>query len=300
MFFGIVFFVFFLAALPASVMVLAGTRSVFSALHPMLLIGLIARLGWTYWCLYGCLILLNGSSSLVVALLWDKVPEAVLMAAWAFSSFYFMVIMYSLMGYVLYQHHDKLGYAPDAETGEDDADLALYKRFLAEGRYDAAREELRGILQSTPDNLELHRQFHRLCKLTGDKSSLRGHGNHFIPKLVAQERIREAVETYVSCKQLDPDFQLNEPSVYLPLARLLRDRRAFHEAIQLINGFHKRFPKHPSTPSLYLLAAQIFHTELSEPQRAEAILKFVQKYFPGNPEAASIAHYLHILETAPG
>lgn len=298
--FGIVgggLFAFFtLAALPASTMVLAGTQSLRAAINPLLLIGLMSKLGWTYVWLYGCLILLNGSAGTLVALLWGHLPETLLLTVWFAASIYFMIIMFDMMGYALYQHHDQLGYAPLADDAGGGVDLELYERFLAAEQYEAAREELRSLLHDNPEELELHEQFHRLCKLTNDRESLARHGNEYIHQLMNQQRVRQATDIYLACKKADPKFSLKVPTHYLAIASMLRERGAHREAIRMINGFHNRFPKHPDTLPLYLLAAQLFHAELNEPARAAKILQFVAHQFPEHPELPSVEYYLKMLE----
>jgi tetratricopeptide (TPR) repeat protein len=297
-FLGVVALIGIQLALPASVMLLATTRSFRSAIHPGLLLELIRTMGRTYWILYGCLVLLNLSSGSLAWALSGRVPGFVLDALVGFASLYFAVIMFHMMGYALFQHHAALGYEPAGQAVEEEPELALYRQLLEEENYPAAREELQALLAQRPDDLELHRQLQRLCRLTGADAAGARHAVEFIARLLEGKRIREASEVYLEAVTVTPQLRPARPEHYLPLCRMLRDRGAHREAIALANGFHRRHPAHPDIPELYLLAAQIFHLELEQPARAAQVLGFLQTHFPDHPLQSQVTRQLNALQSS--
>ena len=201
------------------------------------------------------------------------------------------------MGYLLYQYHEELGFRPQlAEEPEDhDPELERFRTFVAEQKYAAALEELRDVLSRRWGELELHRQAHKLAKLIEDHATLVRHGRQYLEVLLQGNRVREAMDIYKDLVAVEPGFRPDKPEQYLPIAQILRDSRQPQLAIALLNGFHKRFPQSPETPTLYLLAARIFHEDLGEDDKARQILGFVSKQFPDHPQSGAVDHYQRIL-----
>lgn len=284
-------------ALSASMMVLATTSSLRSALNPSIVFGLIFRIGWPYLALVAFLTLLSGSTWALVAFLAQRVEPQALLVITGLSFMYFTVIMFHLMGYVVYQYHERLGITPtQAEEAEpQDPELEQFRGFMAEGKYAAALEELRNIVPRRWGALELHRLVHKLAKLTNNQEVLLRHGEQYIGVLLEQNRVREAMEIYQDLVAAKPQFRPALADQHLPIAQMLRDSRLPKEAITLINGFHKRFPASELTPALYLLAARIFHDDLNDDAKAGQILRFVAAQYPSHGLIGSVQHYLRVL-----
>jgi len=282
-------FIAALILLPASVIALATTTSLRAALNPVLLIQMVRRIGWAYAALYGMLLLLYAGSGTVVDLFSSILPGIALWMLALFSSFYFTFVMFHLMGYVLYQYHEPLDFLPEAvieaggPTSVDD-ELTLFEQFLAEEKYSAATAELLQVIHEHPDNLELKQRLHRLAQLSDDRQLMLRNGRELIAAYLDHDRVRDAVNLYLDCSRADPGFRPERPEDYAPLAQALLERGNGKSAVQLANGFHKRFPEHPATPGLYVLAAQVFCDELSREDQARAILDYVIKHFPQSPD----------------
>lgn len=158
MFFGPVgagLYVFlFTVVTPASIMVLAVTESIGSAINPGMLAGTIRNIGPAYLALLGLVTLLGGGPTVFQEFLMNHVgsefqalieqfqadpesvdPEALNAARESFTESlygwviplmvfvqgYFTLVTFALMGYVLYQYHGKLGLSVvvDVETGTE-------------------------------------------------------------------------------------------------------------------------------------------------------------------------------------
>jgi hypothetical protein len=285
--------------LPAMIMSLAVSSSLIAALTPTTVFSLIWRIGWPYLVLYVFINLLYGIVGGLLMLLQDALPLMALLTVLAFAMMYVSVIAYNVMGYVMYQYADALGLvtlAPDDDDGHGEL-LADYRRFMAEENYPAALEELRSLVNRNWQDLELHRLLHKMAKLVSNHDILLRHGQEFIPILLDAGHIREATEVYRSCVAADKSFRPNRPLDYQPIAQMLRDSGQARQAIVLINGFHKRFPKHDATPGLYMLAAQAFHADIGDEAQARKILNYTVSAFPQHALRPSIERYLTILTT---
>lgn len=280
-----------LVLLPASIIVLATTASLGAAINPLLLAQMVQRIGWPYAALYGMLVLLYVGSGAVVGLLAGTLPGVLLYAVSLIAGYYFTFVMFHLMGYAVYQFHMELDFLPEAiiESGEGeptlDDELALFEDFVADEKYDAAKAELLAVIARRPDELALKQRLHRIAQLSGDRALLARNGRQLISEYVDAGRVREAMNVYLDCQREDATFRPARAEDYAPLAQTLREGGKSKAAVQLVNGFHKRFPEHPATPSLYVLAAQVFSEDLARDDQARAILDYVLRRFPRSPDS---------------
>lgn len=288
-------------AYPASTMVLATSGSLGAALNPATVFGLMFRVGWPYLALLGFLTLLSGGTLGLVVLLAERVSLQTLLVIAGGSFMYFTIVMFNLMGYVVYQYHEQLGLSPaQAEDAEpEDPELVQCRRFMEEQQYPAALEELRRILPGRWGELELHRLLHKLARLTGNTEVLIRHGRQYLGVLIEKSRVREAMEIYQDLVAAEPAFRPDHPEEYLPIAQMLRESRQPKAVVALINGFHKRFPRSDQTPALYLLAAKTFHDDLEADDKALQILRFVAQHYPKHALIGAVQHYLAVLEGTP-
>jgi tetratricopeptide (TPR) repeat protein len=284
---------FYMLVLPASVMTLAYTHSFFAAINPFTLTSLIGRIGWSYGILYVFLLFLNGGASAAYYFLVGDSPDASIFLA-LFFQIYFAWVMYAMMGYVLYQYHEDIGYEVSEDAIEQDEDLTVLARFhhlVEAGSYTAAQNELRDIVLQDPDNLELRMKFHKIVKMAGDNNQLATHGTGLIKRLLEKRKWIDAVNVYLDCIKVDPDFKPESDIHYLPLAEEMRRMRLYKQAIKLSNGFHQRYPKSEQIPYLYLLVTKIFIEDLSLDQKAKPILSLLQKKYSEHEIALEVKRY---------
>lgn len=288
---------FYLFVLPASVMTLSYTHSFFSAINPFTLMSLIGRIGWSYGILYVFLLFLNGGASAAYYFLVGDSPDASIF--WAlFFQIYFAWVMYAMMGYVLYQYHEDIGYElPEGsqDQNQDSTILARFHHLVETENYTEAQSELREIVLRDPDNLDLRMKFHKIVKMAGDNKQLTIHGTGLIKRLLEKRKWIDAVNVYLDCVKIDPEFKPESDVHYLPLAEEMRRMRLYKQAIKLSNGFHQRYPKSEQIPYLYLLVTKIFIEDLSLDEKAKPILSLLQKKYGGHEIALEVKRYTAFL-----
>ncbi len=289
--------IFYLFVLPASVMTLSYTHSLLSALNPFVLISLISRIGWSYGILYVFLLLLNGGASAAYYFLLGGSAEPSIFVA-LFFQIYFAWVMYAMMGYVLYQYHEDIGYeVADDGIGDDENTtvLARFHHLVESENYAEAQLELRDIVLADPDNIDLRMKFHKIVKMAGDNKQLAIHGTGLIKRLLGKRKWVDAVNVYLDCIKVDPEFKPESDAHYLPLAEEMRRMRLYKQAIKLSNGFHQRYPKSDQIPYLYLLVAKIFIEDLSLDNKAKPILSLLQKKYSRHEIGSEVKRYTTFL-----
>ena len=285
-------FVFALAVgllLPAIVMTLALERSVFAALNPATLFGIAFRVGWPYFAVLGLLLLLNGGAGTAMALFGEGLPLPARAFLGAFAQNFFFFTMMHLMGYLIYQYHDRVGFAPEALAEADDGwgeVLAPVREAIEAGDHVAAGERLKALVREHPDHaIELRQQRHQVLKLSDQEDELIDNAAHLLGGLIDANRMREAAEVYIDITAIDPELRPARASDYEPLMDMLVQRGEYRRAVRMANGFHKAFPDSEAIPPLYLEVARVFSDYLQQPAKARQVADYLIKRFPQHPAA---------------
>lgn len=318
--------------LPASIMALAVERSIGSALNPAVLLGMISRIGVPYLALFFLLGILSSGPNVIIELLTERLgsdfialqnmepeeidPDEAERIAEAFMdkvfgviipvsvllNSYFTLVMFGLMGYVLFQYHHRLGLevdvdvealaVGDAAAGPEHPLLGDVEAMIQEGRLEQAIAALRiRVLQNRTDRV-LRDRFHRLLALTGDVKRLTGHGAEYIGLLLNSTDRAKAVQVWRDCRQADPGFALDSPDQIYPLAQIMFSVGEHKSVVALGNGFHKKHPGHADIPRLYLLVARSLSEGLNQEQKALPLLQLLAQHYAEHPIAAEVRQYL--------
>ena len=138
---------------PASVMVLAVEHRFFSAFNPVVVMATIKRIGLAYFILCVFLGLLLSGSWFVMDMMADILPSSLALPTANFVSMYFSLIMFHMMGYVIYQYHENLGYQIEQEFL---LHISQYKSVKGCAGYDMINRRFAFYFQSSnPGHLKL-------------------------------------------------------------------------------------------------------------------------------------------------
>jgi len=112
---GIVFILAALFFIPAMIILLVTTESLFFAINPAAFVRLVFRIGWGYLLMYLFLLLLVGAPTFLSQFFVPLLPERLVLVLLGFAQSFYTIISYHLMGYVILQYHDRIGYKVDYE-----------------------------------------------------------------------------------------------------------------------------------------------------------------------------------------
>ncbi len=299
--------------IPASIMVLALEERLGTALNPVRLLSTISAIGLPYLALCAFLFLLLESSAYLALGLGKFLPGWVSGILAGVVSMYFMVSMYYLMGYVLYQHHEALGVDVQVDTAmaqhnlqkagggaggkvEPDVLGPETRELVAEGKLDEAAARIEDRMRREWDNNKLHDQYQKLLLLQGSPKAITRHVNEYVPKLMREKKAARAVEVYEAARKAMPDLPMADSTILLPLAtqacELHRDATAF----DLLKGFDKRFPESADIPGVYMLAAKILLEKRNDYAMAQKIFLHLARKFPQHPLAAEATRLAQVAD----
>jgi hypothetical protein len=306
---GLLLFYALLLVLPANIMWLARSDSLAGSLNPLALAHLIRAIGWPYLGLCGLLMALtSASNALALALLAVLAPSPWVYPAVCFASMYFTLVMYHVMGYVMYQYHAPLGLhplrLPAATFGErsrawlrDPGALdAHLQQLAADGQVDDAVALLAGLIRREPEDLKLHERYNGALRQAGDKDKWQRHSSEYLGLLLREGQSATALALYDRCRRALPEFQPNQAATQVELARAARAHGDSELASSLLMDFDHRFPGSLAQPEAYYLAAQLLHEDFGETAEARTLLAYLVRTFPGHPLGIAAQRYVQLLD----
>lgn len=293
---------FVVLALPASIMVLAMEHSVGAAINPMNLAVLISRIGWPYFLLYGYLILLTLASGAAQEFAVNHFEAHIAQPLAGFLNSTFTLILFHMLGYLLFQYQEELGFASDLQ-GEDapehghqrdrslrfDADIDMN---LKDGNYDRVFSMLRESLKRDAGNAHRIGQLYQLLKARNDTAELYRYHPRLLEWLADRNDTDGLKALLATLEKTEPGFRIDDPELAVRCAGALYRQEEYKAVLKLLQDFHKRFPDSEHLAPAYLLVAQTLANGLDQWDKAIAFLKFIQKKCAQHPLQAQIDTYL--------
>jgi tetratricopeptide (TPR) repeat protein len=293
---GLLLLFFGLFVYPASLMVLATTESMRSALNPLLLLAMVIRIRWTYLVLTGLLMLLSQAEMNLTGLISTSDPNPLASLLTGFAIVYFQLINFHMMGYVLYQSMDRLDGGASYKKNVNaniDTRLTLYKEFMDQGKTQAAIGELKTLIQEYPEEIDLHKRLNNLLLMEQQIEAAAQHASRgYIPKLLEQGKDFQAAEVYIQCMTRNAQIKIRSSRQVIQLTKALRGIGKGKQAIQLINGFHKSFPGSDDVVNAYILGAKICCEDLNRDDLAKKLLEYILNQYPAHPKIDEANKYL--------
>ena len=292
-----------MVALPAIITLLAVDENMVAAINPIAWIALAIRLRGTYLILVAVFCIALFVQSTVAAAVAGMLPAFVVTPLVFFVVNYLMIANFHLIGWVIHEHADELGYtghvelqSVPADAGPDERVIDSARRRAAAGDIAGAAALLRDEIGVRPDALALQAEFRHWLREAGDKVELVGQGRAYIPQLLAANQDHAALEVARDCLAIDSTFTLDKGEDVTRIAHAAAAAGRSQLALHLLTGFHKRFRNHADIARNYLLAAKIMAERLNKEMQARALLHQVKVVLPDDPLIAEVDAYLAFLD----
>lgn len=293
-------------ALPGIAMSYAMDESFGRALNPLTWFEIMSRIGGGYFAAFGLILVILASSAAVQNFLGDLLHPAVALPLVVFVAGYGMIAAFHLMGYLIYQYHEKLGYEPQVQkplartiSDPDQALLDDVAQMLRDGEIDMAHETMREHVRSRGGTDAVHTQYRKLLRMKSDAAELLRHGKEWLPILLSQDKEKAALDVTRELVELDPTFVPGDAESNTRLARRAAALNQTQLALRLVNGFHKRYPKSADIPANYLLAARLLSERMGKDAEAKALLTQLKTAYPDHALMPEIDALLRIIDATP-
>jgi hypothetical protein len=306
---GILCLVVAILAVPAMIIVLVATNSLLHAVNPVIWGGMAWRIGWGYLLMYLFLAILGTAPTLVTRYIIAHLPSASHVFLFNVAKCFYTIISYHLMGYVMLQYHEEVGYEVDVDdkesflteeaplVGTDTQILNRVDIFIKEGKIDDAITLIKGETSGDMAKLDLAERYFNLLKIRQLVPEMVKHGRRYLELLAEAKDKTKLREVYAACVAADPAFTPAGAAAF-KIAGCFNEAGHPKEAVQVYNRFIKAYPKDPQLPKAYFLAASIINERLKNPQKAAGLLKGLLKSYPNHDLAPHIQKYLKQIEAA--
>ncbi|MDG9667910.1 tetratricopeptide repeat protein [Hahella sp. CR1] len=293
--------------LPASIMLLAIEGNVVDALHPTRLIGFISSIGWPYFVLYGYLLLLFLGLGAAQDFVLSNFSQTLGFPLAGFISSYFMLVIFNMLGYLLFQYQHRLGLAPDEALDappqnpealaqrNDKLAMAEIDINLKEGRYEAAAGLLRNLYKRKPHDLVVLDRLYKLLLETNAWPELLKTSKPVLQMLADAGRIHELKLVLRGLYGHFPDYTINDETLLYNVAQSLYHSGDFRLTLKLLQGFNSRFPESAHAADAIIVMARTLANGLHRADKAKEYLLYVQKHYPDHSAVPEIPAWIEAM-----
>jgi len=275
------FAMFWLFSLPAVFINYARFESIGAAINPIELIKLVCKLGRSYLLLLVFLLIMIASVATLNQLFsefyfFSSILESI-------TSYYYLIVIFHLMGYLLFQKQRALGFA--SRFDDDEMQIRTDKLHFMdkievltkEGRFEDVSYEFKEGLKRFPKELDIfNRYFDYLCAIhNSDEISA------FMPAYLECLELsnRESLVPVLIQRvyQFDPSFKLKDASARHEIAKHCFDAGKHKLTIKLLNGLHRDFPQYEEKVGAYELMADALEAMPGKAQQADKFREMAAK-----------------------
>jgi tetratricopeptide (TPR) repeat protein len=293
---GIAFAIVAMFFVPSMIILLVTTGSLFHAINPVVFVGLVFRIGWAYFLMYFFLFLLGSAPTYLAQYVIRFLPQELHLMLFAFAKSFYTIVSYHLMGYVILQYHQKIGYKvdyedfsdPAAETFEpqkSDPDAVILGKatpLIKEGKLDEAIALIKRMTREQPiRGVELSERYYNLLKMRKRSAELLEHGLVHLDLLAAHNKKGKAIAVFTECRTANTNF-LPSADALFKLAGWLNEGGKTKAAVAVYNTLAKSYPDNALVPKAYFRIAQIFHDRLMNKDQAKKALGLLLQRYPNH------------------
>ncbi len=267
---AIVFSVFWLCCLPAVFINYARFEAIGSAINPVEVVRLVLQLRGAYLLLLLFITIMIASVG-TLSQLFDG--EDVLSAALqSVVSYYYWIVIFHLMGYLLFQKQRVLGYVSHLESEGDVHNRSEKQHTLArigvlakEGMFTELSSEFKTALKKYPDDIGIYdRYVDYLCALH-KTAELDKFWLAYLSCLEKCGRMSQVSGVLLRILNVAPDYLPVSAEVRFKLAGILLKQGKPALSVKLINRLHRDHPRFEQLSEAYFLMADALE-ELPEKQ----------------------------------
>ncbi len=164
---------------PAALMLLFMEREINVAIHPGRIAAVIQAIGWPYVFLWGLVMILISGPEILNSLPAHVFQSNIFPYIFLTVTIYFSLVLFHMLGYVVYQYHFELGVALPHESVESlNKPRTLQKSVIIEaeilimdGHYESAMKLLEGFLEKYPTHENVQQKLFATALVTANKKS---------------------------------------------------------------------------------------------------------------------------------
>lgn len=238
--FGIVLGTLYICALPAAIIIIAVEESLLPALDPSKLIGVIKATGISYFVMLIFIFIMYSSIFAASAFLISESSGFVSQFIFSIISNYYGIVIYHIMGYLVFQNQHSLGYSsqlPQTQEvirGSDKLAKTELEILIKSGDYRAASKLAQEAINNPAAPLwEWSRAFTLSC-IGGSEKIAADALQKYAVKLQTVNDKDKLSDAYLTILKHHQGYQLREPKLILLFANALFDNGKYNVVFNML------------------------------------------------------------------
>jgi len=278
---------FFILGLPASLIILMMEKNILSMINPVKISYIIKLFGGAYFLLYFIAVV-----SLIASAQFSAVASADsidthstnFLAEFLINAFsiYLVIVLFSMMGYLVFQHHYELNYSVRSTNlqslrQQPTDDLTEIEIFLQEGRFEDAQKLLLKKINDNPMDYKANEKLILLYGVQGNDKHMQKIANPYFLKLMESNKQNHAAEFYCKMSSRGLEFIPESPLLALALAEKMNNNRQFKVALSLLESYSCKPGEGPFWDRIGLFKARLLAEYCEDNISAVTILDNILK-----------------------
>lgn len=250
-------------SIPAILIRFAQTENLIEALNPLAAIGLIGAIGLPYGLLIVFILIMMTSVGVLNEWIGTLFPAGSYFLQSIVSNYY-TVVIFHLMGYILFQYQDQLGYRARAEHDDDspkrsevEQRQAKIEVLLKEGDYERVIDLYQHAQKKFPDEDVFFEKYFELLYAFKKPDLLADYALAYLEFLNRKKRFDKLLPAFKQILLLAPEYLPDSAPLRVQLASRCKRIGDLKLAVKLLNGLHKLYPDFFGLPEAYELMAEV-------------------------------------------
>lgn len=235
-----------------------------------------------------------------VSLFSDILPLVVGKGLASCAYAYFVMVIFSLSGYLTFQFQDALGFV--ARDGvrfhrarkRIDSKQVRLEMMLKEGNYVKALAILKEQVQKKGCSLAAHERYQKLLSSMNDQNGMRQHAEVYFRVLLDNGYDSKALSLMRSLLGGISGYRPEDPDLCYDLAVAFERLGDYRLAVHVLNGLHRDASNFVRLPEAYLMAARLLAGALGVPEKALALVRFLEGRYRNHPMYPEIKRALTV------
>ncbi len=249
--FGLIAAALFILSIPAMIILIAVEESLVPALNPAQLFEVIRATGVSYFVMLLFLLIMTSSVYAIVAFFGGEAHSFFGVFLQSLVSNYYSIVIYHIMGYLVYQNQDALGYgggnaieATELYRSDKQRSKAKLDVLIKAGDYQNAYELAHRQLKEPSATLwDWSRAFSLACASSTSAQSDTKATKFFFEyaaKLEAEQELDTLADAYSEIKKRRPGFVIENLTQRLLVAECLFESGQYPHVVNLLHKFHQQ------------------------------------------------------------
>lgn len=242
---GIIVSFILMGVMPAAIITIAVEERLLPALNIANLINIVKGTGIGYGVMVLFLIVMLSSMGILSSLLYSSFEGLSIFLTTAVGNYY-SIIVFHILGYLVYQNHDNLGYQVSGNAGIEQAKIrtqqqrtkAKLELLIKAGQFESARTMAKNSLSESSNLWEWERTLKLMC-IAEPSRDMPSFFKRYAEKLILAKETDKLADAFLQIKRVLPKFEIIDESQRIEVAQSLVDIGKPKQAISLIQTLPK-------------------------------------------------------------